>query len=125
MCSSKDISGIEAGHSSIREFTKQRGRGHIPGLEEVSAKSVCRFISKFHGHAKGEEPQHQQPEPQRDEPPEPQRRPPKRTGSGGPWRAFCSCESKGKRLTSDAIQDLKRKYRDSLSPFSELSFPTI
>ena len=42
----KDISTMESGHSSVREFTKARARGHVANLSEVSAKSVCRFIAK-------------------------------------------------------------------------------
>ena len=118
---SEDISGIEAGHSSIREFTKQRGRGHMPSLHEVSAKSLCRFVAAHHGHTKDfegqrqgqgqrDEAQQQQQQQQQVEPPLPGARPVKRTGSGGPWRAFCSSESAGKQLTASSIRELKSKY---------------
>ena len=43
-----DISNIEAGHSSIRELTKQRARGFMPSLEEVSAKWLCKFVGKHY-----------------------------------------------------------------------------
>ena len=43
-----DVAQVEAGHASVREFTMQRGRGYVPTLSEVSAKSLCRWINKHH-----------------------------------------------------------------------------
>lgn len=86
----------------------------MPTLAQVSAKSVCRFVAAHHGHVKDFEGRIQQ---QRDEEQQQQQeeplqgpRPVKRTGGGGPWRAFCSSESAGKQLTPSSIQELKRKY---------------
>ncbi|CAE7321324.1 unnamed protein product, partial [Symbiodinium sp. CCMP2592] len=44
-----DVAQVEAGHAAVRDFTLQKGRGHVPTLSEVSAKSLCRWINKHHG----------------------------------------------------------------------------
>ena len=44
-----DVAAVEAGHASVREYTMQRGRGHVPTLSEVSAKSFCRWMHMHHG----------------------------------------------------------------------------
>ena len=42
-----DISNIECGHSSIREYTQMRGRGHLPDFAEVSARALCRYVGRW------------------------------------------------------------------------------
>lgn len=42
-----DISNIECGHSSLREHTMQRGRGHITSLCEVAAKSFAHLLANI------------------------------------------------------------------------------
>lgn len=45
-----DISNIENGHASVREFTMLRGRGHAPNIAHVAARCLCRWIGKAYGY---------------------------------------------------------------------------
>ena len=102
---------MECGHSSIREYTKARGRGHAANLPEVSAKAVCRFIAKHHNHNFAD---HDAAKQQEDQvfPEAPVHR---ASGGGGPWRAFLSERRKGVKLSREIIRNLKHEYRQ-LSP---------
>eukprot|EP00435_Cladocopium_sp_Y103_P019218 s658_g4.t1 len=93
---------MECGHSSIREWTKMRGKGHVPSLPEVSAKALCRFISKHHSHhcEAGEDPEQQEPE----------SNPGKSKGGGGAWRAFCSDRFSGIKFTRENLRLAKREF---------------
>ena len=93
---------MECGHASVREWTKLRGRGHTPDLCEVSAKAVCKFVSKHHhlystqdGTGKAQEDQAEQGDRCR----------PKRAGGGGPWRAYLAEVSKGVKLSRAALRE--------------------
>lgn len=108
--SHKDISTLECGHSAIREFTKMRGKGHVPSLTEISAKSVCKFASKYHNH---HEAPAANPEPGNEDSIEQDERPKQDRGGGGAWRAFLSETCKGTKLTRAALRgSLKQTYRN-------------
>lgn len=97
---------MECGHSAIREFTKLRGKGHIPHLAEVSAKSICRFVAKHHDHRGcATEGDQQSGQPTKGEPTS-------KKGGGGPWRAFVSERSSKTKLTRQGIRNMKEEYRN-------------
>ena len=106
-----DIADVECGHSSIREFTKQRGRGHTPEFSAISSRVMCRFLCKqtdLKELEKKEQGQQQQ-QPQGGE--EEVKVKKRRTGCGGPWRAFCQERSKGTQFTHSSIEILAQQYR--------------
>lgn len=98
---------MECGHSSIREWTKMRGKGHVPALPEVSAKAICRFISKHHSHhcETAEDPEQQEPE----------ANPGKSKGGGGAWRAFCSDRFSGIKFSRENLRAASREFK-ALTP---------
>lgn len=112
-----DISGLEAGHSSIREWTKMRGRGHVPTLAEVSAKALCKSVSKFHSVTVGNSDDGEQQDGV-------ERR--RNKGSGGAWRAYCSEMSKGTKMTADRIKQMSADYKlltfDEKQYYKELGY---
>ncbi len=106
-----DIASLECGHSSIREQSRQRARGHIPTLPQISAQVLSRFIASKHSHElnrpKGRnDPEQPEPNDSTDEVPTRV----KRTGAGGAYRAFISEHAKGKRLHANLLKDLTLKY---------------
>ena len=106
-----DIADVECGHSSIREFTRQRGRGHIPAFSDVSARVMLRFLrthTDTRGGSQGVPEEQPQPQPGEGAAEQPK---PNRTGTGGPWRAFVSEESKGMQFTELSIKILSQKYQ--------------
>ena len=87
-----------------------RGKGHVPSLTEVSAKSVCKFVSKYHNH---HEAPGANPEPGNEDSIEHDERPKQDRGGGGAWRAFLSETCKGTKLTRAALRGpLKQAYRN-------------
>ena len=107
---------MECGHSSIREYTKARGRGHAANLAEVSAKSVCRFISKHHSFVEAKEQFQEEavfPAP-----------PPATRGGGGAWRAFLSDKCQGVKLSREVVRNKRIEFRQ-LSPEEYAHFHRI
>ena len=80
-----DISAIEAKHASTREFTMLRSRGWIPNLEAVGSK-FC--TQRFANLATASE--------ERGAAKKPTGKP--AGGGGGPWRAFISDVSAGRKF---------------------------
>lgn len=105
-----DIADVECSHSSVREWTRQKGRGHTPSLSEVSARTLCRWVQACHGHelksnvteADSTDAAHAGVE---------SARAVKRTGAGGAFRAFISKHAKGHRMTSAMMRELANRYR--------------
>ena len=100
---------MECGHSSIREFTKARGRGHFPNFPEVSAKSVCQFVAKHHFVSKLPT---EQPEKQAEEDQQQAAAPVRKLGGGGPWKAFIKERSQGRKLSRVWIRELAEEYKN-------------
>lgn len=75
-------------------------------MQEVSAKTICRYVSRHHFHQS-----QQDLFSQKQAEPQPEAKPVKRTGAGGPWRAFVSERSKGMKLTRVGFKSLSAEYR--------------
>ena len=124
-----DISNIECGHSSLREHTMQRGRGHITSLCEVAAKSFCTFVGKnYYDYRecddKSEQPKEQPTGQQQQDQEKPQGNGRKRKkeveggssgkgkqgGGGSAWKAFLS--EQGAKFTPENIKKLKKQYHE-------------
>ena len=108
MMTDVDIAAMECGHSSVREYTKQRGRGHTPTLSEVSARVLSKFVHSKHGEVY--ERRNPNPNPQPDSADDEHHRV-RRTGAGGAYRAFISEHAKGQRLNGDLLRTLTLQYR--------------
>ena len=97
---------MECQHSSIREYTKARGKGHAPNLVEVSAKAICKYVAQHHfsytmtGNDKCDQEQQTQQTSQ------------KRLGGGGPWKAFLKERAKGRKLSKSIIRELAQEYKE-------------
>ena len=111
----QDISTMECGHSAIRELTKLRGRGHIPTLAEVSAKSICRFVSKHHCHVDSSSEMPGEPgegdAPPKTNKPKQGRRDHGRGGGGSAWNAFCAEQCRNEKFTRQRLRELSRAFR--------------
>ena len=97
---------MECQHSSIREYTKARGKGNAPNLSEVSAKAVCKYVAQHHfsytGTGNNTCDQEQQT----------QQTSQKRLGGGGPWKAFLKERAVGRKLSKSIIQELAQEYKE-------------
>ncbi|CAE7791864.1 unnamed protein product [Symbiodinium sp. CCMP2592] len=98
-----DISGVESGHSSVREYTMSRGRGHTPDLAQVSAKRLCAWFGRKYVHPSDRKQNAQQKRKQRKEK--------KHARPGGAWRAFCSDRAKGQKFNRVLLRALSAEYR--------------
>ena len=102
---------MECGHSSIREYTKARGRGHAPNLAEVSAKSVCKFVSRHHFMAKAKDSKTADQAEEQQQQSKDGVGKKKKLGGGGPWKAFLSEKCKGRfKLGRQVIRELREEY---------------
>ena len=120
---------MECGHSAVRELTKLRGKGHVPSLVEVSAKSICRFVSKHHHHieSKSEMPPDDAQEGPQNEP-QPQKnktdrskKQKNRSGGGSAWNAFCAERCPGVKFTRQILRALSQEFRAlSVEEFNRL-----
>lgn len=114
MMTEVDIAAMECGHSSIREYTKQRGRGHTPTLSEVSARVLSKFVYSKHGKVlerRNPQPeQHGEGDGDDDHQDHQENRRVRRTGAGGAYRAFISEHAKGQRLNPDLLRTLTSQY---------------
>lgn len=119
-----DISNIECGHSSLREHTMQRGRGHITSLCEVAAKSFCTFVGKYYydyreSHDESEQPK-EQPTGQQQQDQEQRKRKMeggssckgKKGGGGSAWKAFLSEAAQGTKITRENMKDFVKRYHE-------------
>ena len=110
-----DISDVECLHSSVREFTKMRGRGHIPRFSFASAQHFIRWVanrSKFVEQLNQQQQQQSaEQQSQQDEGDEGVREHVRRPGGGGAWRAFCAERSSGKKLSPTSMKQLAADYR--------------
>ena len=114
LLSETDIANIEAGHSSIRELTKQRARGHTPSLAEVSAKWLCRFVATHYDNVTSKSrKKSQRPKGEAADEGETQKKKRANPGHGGPWRAFLT--ERGRKVTKAREGSLKDEYA-ALSP---------
>lgn len=104
-----DIADVECAHSGTREFTKQRGRGHVPTLSEVSAKTMCKWVAKHHYIASESAETKTSSDGGGDGDALPPARP-KRPGAGGAWRAFVHKRAKNTRLSPTMMRDLAAEY---------------
>lgn len=115
-----DIANVECVHSSIREFTKQRARGHTAPLTTVAAKVLCRWMAATHGAPPEDDEKGDDTHPE----PEPESKAKVVKGGGGPWRAYCAERSAGQKLTRDYIRTLASEYRalthDEFQHYKEL-----
>ena len=98
-----DIANIESGHSSVREWTRLRGRGHVPNLAAVGARCLCSFFGKKYqyekpGETKNDSSEKQQPQQQ------------KQRGGGGAYRVFIAERAAGKKLSKDLLKNLNDEY---------------
>ena len=118
-----DISRIECGHATVREYTLQRGRGHFTNLVDVSAMLLCRFIGKLLKATSGS--RNSSGETEDPLPTEPRGRkrkqtsgntpnPKKRGGSGhgGPWHAFLADVAKGVQLNRRSLGRFSQMYHE-------------
>ena len=105
-----DIADVECGHSSIREFTKQRGRGHVPDFSGVSCRVMCRFLSKQTDIKAQEKEEEQEQEESRDQQAQNKKKA-QRPGSGGAWRAFCKEKAGGNKFTPFSLKELAAEYK--------------
>ena len=105
-----DIADVECGHSSIREFTKQRGRGHVPDFSGVSCRVMCRFLSK-QTNIKAQEQDQKQEEQEQEQQGQNKKKKVQRPGSGGAWRSFCKEKAGGKQFTPVLLKQLSAEYK--------------
>ena len=110
MFAQTDIADVECGHSSIREFTKQRGRGHTSAFSDVSAKVMLRFL-RTQCNLQQEEPQEQESAQQSQQQGVGEQPKPQRPGTGGAWRAFVREMSKGTQFTPHSVKVLSQQYK--------------
>ena len=102
-----DISGLESAHSSLREYTMSRGRGHTPDFAQVSAKRLCAWTGRRYGYgtqqaaAGGKSSQEKSR----------QRKQKRHARPGGAWRAFCSEKARGQKFTCRFLRQLAAEYR--------------
>ena len=114
-----DVSRIECGHATVREYTMQRGRGHFANLPDVSAKLFCRFIGKQSERFSKSKPSSAQEESSRKrkgakrkreaEDPGGNARVPQVRG-GGAWRAFLAENAGGVKLDRTALGRFSQLY---------------
>jgi hypothetical protein len=108
-----DIMNIEVGHSSVREFTMQRGRGNTPSLTNVASRCLCRWIGKVFGYAKaGNKKKGARTDAQNNADTENTEKKIITGRGGGPWGAFVSAKSKNMKLNRDLIKTLSAQYRE-------------
>ena len=100
-----DIADVECVHSTIREFTKQRGRGHIPPLTVVGAKVLCRWVAAKHQGVTTEK-NHKDTEAAEESAVQQQR------GAGGTWRAFCSERFANQKMSRNSLKDASEAYHN-------------
>ncbi len=111
-----DVSNLESGHSTVREYTLQRARGHTASHKDVSAKSSCRFVGRAYNV------EDQQLKEQHAKPPGPPgetentgntgtTKTKRRGTSGGAWRAFLSDKAQKTKLTAPLLKQLAQEYR--------------
>ncbi|CAE7781386.1 unnamed protein product [Symbiodinium sp. CCMP2456] len=103
-----DISGLESAHSSLREYTMSRGRGHTPDFAQVSAKRLCAWTGRRYGHGKQQAASGGKSSYQKSK----QCKQKKHSRPGGAWRAFCSEKARGQKFTRRLIRQLAAEYRD-------------
>ena len=108
-----DISRIECGHATVREYTMQRGRGHFASLVDVSAMFLCRFFGKLlkaNSMVSGD--LERPAKTKKREKPESAK--PKKGGSGhgGPWHAFLADVAQGIKLNRCSIGKFSQMYHE-------------
>ena len=132
-----DIADVESKHSSIRELTMLRSRGHQISLQELSARDLFHFVGKkydvkFQEYESGHQHQNQQPEPDRITDDAGFRQGTKRKYSatvGGAWRAFLRTRAAGEPLAPQRIKTLPAEYRalshDEYQHFKDMGFAAV
>lgn len=108
-----DIASVECGHSSVREWTRLRGRGHTPSLVQVAARCLCRWIrARYVSEGEANQPAREEGDQDQDPESESQKKKKKRSGGGGAYRAFISDKAKDRRLTKEDFIQLAIDYRE-------------
>eukprot|EP00434_Breviolum_minutum_P005163 symbB.v1.2.004552.t1/scaffold245.1/size253980/9 len=130
-----DIADVESKHSSIRELTMLRSRGHQISLQELSARDLFHFVGKkydvkFQEYESGQGQGHQHQQPESGQIIDGQGTKRKYTATvGGAWRAFLRARAAGEPLTPERIKNLASEYRslshDEHQHFKDMGFAAV
>ena len=120
-----DVSSLESSHSTIREWTQMRGRGHTPSFVDVSAQTFCRWTGKRYDGMTGQTVAELNRAKRAAEKVEKEaKKSRKGCSSGGPYKAFISERARGQKLTREICRRLAIEYRelneDEIQRFREL-----
>jgi hypothetical protein len=114
LLSNVDVSALESSHSSVREWTQTRGRGHVPAFSNVSAEVFCRWVGSQYEGIRGKaaaKARRAEQQARRAEEQAAKKQRKRRGTSGGAWRAFVSERSRGSQLTRESVRQLAAEYR--------------
>lgn len=107
-----DISSVEAGHASTREYTMQRNRGKVPTLQDVSAQTVFRFIAKRYAGNEPSESHARRAGQDQQQDSESQGKKKKQYNYCGPWKAFVHERLAGTAISKLNMPALAEEYRN-------------
>ncbi|CAE7208256.1 unnamed protein product, partial [Symbiodinium necroappetens] len=108
-----DVSTLESSHSTIREWTQMRGRGHTPSFVDVSAQSFCRWVGTRYDGMTGQKFAEQRRAAKEADKAEKESKKSRRgSSSGGGYKSFVSSRCQGQKLSRELCARLSQEYRN-------------